>query len=227
MSSVFERVRQAERSSRAEAETAYRELVRAAAEDKAPDPDEILDALAATGRTSADFERDTDEMLRRIELRAKIDGLPKLDNEIAKLEADLKAATDKFEALRRQHEEKMSPMRFRLARLRTQRGEDAAAEAELVRGCSGERRARYDDLKAAQAEAYRKQVTARRLFEDAKTSLEVAEGRAEKSPELYADDVKALRVGLEKRRQQLDAANAEYADLERQMNEVAAAMARP
>jgi hypothetical protein len=227
MSSVFERVRQAERSSRAASEAEYRELVRAAAEDRAPDPDSILDALTATGRTSADFERDTDEMLRRLELRAKLDGLPKLDNEIAKLEADLKTAQDKFEAIRRQHEEKAAPMRFRLARLRTQRGEDAAAEQELVRGCSGERRARYDDLKAAQAECYQKQVTARRLFEDAKTSLEVATGRAEKSPELYADDVKALRVGLEKRREQLAAANAEYQRLEAEMNEAAAAMARP
>lgn len=97
----------------------FRGLVRAIANGQEPDADRVDAVLFESGKSLDDLRTSVEQLQKRIEMRAMLDTMPKLDAEQAELEAKIGKATEIFNAAERKYDETVNPLRWRLDQIKS------------------------------------------------------------------------------------------------------------
>jgi chromosome segregation ATPase len=128
----------------------YRQLVADICDGKEPDADRIASVLADNHRTLDELRSDAKLLDKRRKLRAEMDAIQPLRDEVAKVDSRIKKGEKEFEALSEKHKAEMSPLyarRFEISQIRKR--SDRARE-ELRDTC--EDRELLEEYEAVQSE---------------------------------------------------------------------------
>ncbi len=160
----------------------FRGLVRAIANGQEPDADRVDAVLFESGKSLDDLRTSVEQLQKRIEMRAMLDTMPKLDAEQAELEAKIGKATEIFNAAERKYDETVNPLRWRLDQIKSDIQQMFGLPQQLVETCPyPELVERAKQIDRAKREAHDEATALRRQIEEHRLAVREYEHQAEKS----------------------------------------------
>lgn len=136
LNALFEKIAGRQKQREQSRANDFRGLVHALAAGKEPDADKVDAVLQASCKTLADLKAAVEHRRRRLEQRAKLDTLPKLEAEQAELLKQVEKANAALAEAERHHQEAVEPLGNRLVRLKDEIREADRCRQELVSGCA-------------------------------------------------------------------------------------------
>lgn len=113
----------------------YGELVAGIATGEEPNPTEVERLLAETGKSVDDFRKDVENYQHRMELKARVAAVPKLQAELRILDEKIAAADKSLKAAEDLHDETTGPLYFRRQQVSTAINDADRARHELAATC--------------------------------------------------------------------------------------------
>jgi predicted nucleic acid-binding Zn-ribbon protein len=190
----------------------FRGLVVQIANGKEPDADRVAQVLRDTGKSLDDLRQAVETLGRRRELRAKLDGLPKLARERRDVERQMAAADRELEEAEKRHYDITEPLKMRLAELKDSMWAAEQARNELCGDSADpDLRARLADVQG-KLNAVRTQVAdMRKAAGEFRSWASIDRDKAERVG--YEDQAKAASERAEQRERRA-------AEIEKELPEV-------
>jgi hypothetical protein len=160
----------------------FRGLVRAIANGQEPDADRVDAVLLESGQSLDDLKAAVELLQKRMESKAKLDTVPKLEAEKAELEAKIGKAAEILSAAEAKFNETVNPLRWRHEDIKNELQQMWNLPQELVESCPYpelvERAAQVERMKR---EAHEEATALRRRIEEHLMAVREHESQAEKS----------------------------------------------
>ena len=170
LTSLFEKIARGQKQREKARIDDFRGLVRAIAEGKEPDADQVERVLGDTGKPLDDLRAAVELYQQRFAMRAQVNSLPKLEAERKEVEQQLLKADAALEAAEQQHTETTAPLHGRLEMLRQAMQEAERSRHQLVETCPDEElRERLADLQRRHDEAHDRSFKLRQVINDCRT----------------------------------------------------------
>jgi len=136
LATFFDKLAGRTKAAHESSESTWFKLVKDLADGKEPNFDRVAEGLADLDRTQDDLQKAVELLLRRRELKAKVDAVPALHAERDANERKVEAANAEFEKARKKHDDIVGPLVRRNRQLADaiDDGENTARR-ELIRTC--------------------------------------------------------------------------------------------
>lgn len=216
---LFEKIvgKQQERSKqRAES---YRELVAGTACGTEPEQEELEQVLAGAGKSLDDLQKAVELYQRRMELKAIVVALPKVEAERAQLREKIAAADREFEQAEQLHDDVTQPLYAKIRELNEAASEASDAKRDLFMTCDNTELIRqYDEVNAELRKLSEEthDQTSRVAYFDQKS----LEERDQSGREIAAEDRQKRREQSEVFRKQVDMAKRKIKLIEKAQAEL-------
>ncbi len=212
LTSLFEKITKKQKQRAKARIDDFRGLVRAIAEGKEPDADQVERVLSDTGKSLNDLRAAVELYQRRFAMKTQVNSLPKLEAERKEVEQKLLNADAVLEATEQQHTETTAPLHGQLEMLRQAMQEAECSRQQLVETCpDDELRERLADLHRRHTEAHDRSFKLRQTLNDCRTW--VNSDRAEAAHVSSPRKEQELRERTERR-------DAKAAECEKELAEV-------
>ena len=113
----------------------FKALVKAVAEEREPDPEEVERILAESNKTLEDLQRAVELYMKRRALKATVDQKAKLEKDRKQIEKQIDQASNALTAAEKKYKEVTDPLLGQRDYIRDQMLEIDRAKAELERTC--------------------------------------------------------------------------------------------
>lgn len=135
VSNLFERIMGLQLQRRERRQNSYLEMVAAVAKDEEPNPDEVEAILDTVHKTVDDLRLDIERYRKRMQLKATVEALPKVERELEQLTSQIQAADKLLEDAEARHQHQTAPLYARQAELVEARKEASMANKQLFETC--------------------------------------------------------------------------------------------
>jgi DNA repair exonuclease SbcCD ATPase subunit len=135
VSNLFERIMGLQLQRRERRQNSYLEMVAAVAKDEEPNPDEVEAILDTVHKTVDDLRLDVERYRKRMQLKATVEALPKVERELEQLTSQIQAADKLLEDAEARHQHQTAPLYARQAELVEARKEASMANKQLFETC--------------------------------------------------------------------------------------------
>jgi DNA repair exonuclease SbcCD ATPase subunit len=160
----------------------FRSLVRAIAHGEEPDADRVDAVLLESGQSLEDLKEAVELLQKRMESKAKLDTVPKLEAEQAELEAKIGKATEILNTAEAKYAEVVNPLRWQLEEIKSNIQQMWNLPQQLAETCPyPELVERAAQIERAKREAHEEATALRRRIEEHLMAVREYESQAEKS----------------------------------------------
>jgi hypothetical protein len=185
-------------------------------------PEDVVQILDGAGKTPDELQRAVTYRQQRLDLRAKVDDLPRLEKEAARIEADYQAEAARWKKLEEEHEAILAPMRFQSKDIQYRIKEAKTALQLLRTNYAGPLTAEIAKLESKQAEITRAIRAEEHPRDELKARLAAhprreAQTLTEREKKAIADAIGRHDETIAKLTEQHKGLEREQADLESQM----------
>lgn len=203
----------------------YENLVADLVDNRSFEPEEIIEALDAAGKSADDLENDVEKLSRRRQLVRLVAEAPDFDHQIRAIRSERDRLDRELNAAAAIHKQQIHALQQREAALQSQLQQLESARRELRRTTSTEHRARAAALDAALAEADGRRKVAIAELKLAREIVGEHEALAaaatdKKVAETHLQDAKNNARRVEKAAKALEPIAAEVQELEKRRAEL-------
>lgn len=138
IATLLEKITKKQKDRYRERQDAFRELVHSVADEREPDADRVEQILFASHKTVEDLQKAVEVLRQRREVRARLDTIPALEAERAKLIKQISAADRALEEAEQKHTITTGPLHARVQQIRDAIRDAAQDRQQMIETCTNQ-----------------------------------------------------------------------------------------